>query len=551
MYVEPLSLVDFLPPRKVLENMKNPEQTTRKKNKATDLNCGQVVIIESTKERCYSDLARKVKPNKKKRLLKEMGSERLDPKKKNKQSNSELKKKARTSSPVILESNSDSELLRGTRKRLKMFKKKEERKLSCKRVQDCEALGEREPDTEFHVSKKRKRNILEGQDEELMMKSKKKKKEKRKHNPTCSLVLHSVVREESVKQISGKISDLGCQAVSFSSQKKRRTLGRKVVRDSVLVKKKQLGYYMGYQENSSGIASCVCKLQDAQSWDGHLQWQEVLACRSETGSEATKKKKKKLKKGNTASLSSLAKNQENHGSIRSECCLKFPSQKGLGVGRVPKEVNKLAKKKKREAGDVGHLSEDGQDVLSKVRAPGGKEKRKKAKKADVEPDCVVRNGRDRSEDSQEWQIKKKTKNPETGSSQDSDREASWKKAKTKKAPKETEDEVKLVAFKKGNCDEVNIDKVRRQALQEEIDRESGKTKTVKEELMSVHLLGLDNHFGQWSTATFGTSEQKATFLRLLGGFKKGLASAQSSPANATKSNMALERSREQKLQHNL
>ncbi|KAM6424476.1 lysine-rich nucleolar protein 1 isoform 1-T2 [Liasis olivaceus] len=522
--------------------MKNSEPTARKKNKATDPDCGQVVIIESTKKGCYSDLAIKVKPNKKKCLVKGMGSELLGPKKKKKQSNSESKKKARARSPVIIENNSDSELLRGTRKRLKVFKKKKDRKLSYKQVH-YEALGEGQPGADFHVNKKCNRNILkvEEQVEELMMKRKKKTKEKRKYKPICSLILHSGDSEESAKQISGK-QKADCQEMLFSSQKKRRTLGQKAVGDGVLVKKKHRDYHVGNQENSNGIskegtANSVSKLQDAQSWDGHIQWQEDLVCSSEKRSKAIKKKKQ-LKKANTGSLSSLAKNHENYGSVKCQ------SKTGLGVGKAPKEVNKPAKKKrkkKREAGDVSHFSEDGQDILSEVAAPGGKEKRKKAKKAKMEQDYIVRN--DQFEDSQEQQIKKKRKNRETGSSRDSNREASWKQAKARKESKETEDEIKLVAFRKGNCDEVNIDKVRRQALQEEIDRESGKTKIVREEP--------DNRFGQWSTATFETSEKKATFLRLMGGFKKGTASSHTSPANTIKPNMALDWSREQELQHNL
>ncbi|NXH21242.1 KNOP1 protein, partial [Bucco capensis] len=110
---------------------------------------------------------------------------------------------------------------------------------------------------------------------------------------------------------------------------------------------------------------------------------------------------------------------------------------------------------------------------------------------------------------------------------------------------EHDDDITIVQEKKGNCDEINIDKVRRQALQEEIDRESGKTKvfspTVKQ----------DMKFGQWSTAAFQSSEKEMKFFRLMGGFKKGSAPIQNLSAATNRPNMALTREGEDKLQQAL
>ncbi|NWV84224.1 KNOP1 protein, partial [Dasyornis broadbenti] len=105
------------------------------------------------------------------------------------------------------------------------------------------------------------------------------------------------------------------------------------------------------------------------------------------------------------------------------------------------------------------------------------------------------------------------------------------------------DGVIIVQEKKGNCDEINVDKVRRQALQEEIDRESGKTKTFSSKV------GQDMKFGQWSTATFKSSEEEMKFFRLMGGFKK--VPTQNLSATTNKPNMALNKEGEAKLQQAL
>nr|XP_042709161.1 lysine-rich nucleolar protein 1 isoform X4 [Chrysemys picta bellii] len=91
----------------------------------------------------------------------------------------------------------------------------------------------------------------------------------------------------------------------------------------------------------------------------------------------------------------------------------------------------------------------------------------------------------------------------------------------------------------------NEEMVRRQALQEEIDRESGKTKVFRNKVES------DIKFGQWSTATFESSDQKTKFLKLMGGFKKGSASSQDPPGTTEKPNMALNRKGEETLKHTL
>ncbi|XP_063790508.1 lysine-rich nucleolar protein 1 [Pseudophryne corroboree] len=103
--------------------------------------------------------------------------------------------------------------------------------------------------------------------------------------------------------------------------------------------------------------------------------------------------------------------------------------------------------------------------------------------------------------------------------------------------KEANSDVQLVSEKAGNTDELHIDTVRRKALQEDIDRESGNTK--------------GSAFGQWATASFQTSDQQTKFFRLLGGFKKGNQITPPSTSSQEKANMALGKEGAQTLERNL
>ncbi|XP_044516278.1 lysine-rich nucleolar protein 1 isoform X2 [Gracilinanus agilis] len=87
--------------------------------------------------------------------------------------------------------------------------------------------------------------------------------------------------------------------------------------------------------------------------------------------------------------------------------------------------------------------------------------------------------------------------------------------------------------------------VRRKALQEEIDRESGKTEALETKVEAP------TRFGQWDTATFENSDQKMKFLRLMGGFKNSSSSLSSSPGALGKPNMALNKQAAATLQQNL
>ncbi|XP_027466084.1 lysine-rich nucleolar protein 1 isoform X2 [Zalophus californianus] len=89
------------------------------------------------------------------------------------------------------------------------------------------------------------------------------------------------------------------------------------------------------------------------------------------------------------------------------------------------------------------------------------------------------------------------------------------------------------------------EEVRRKALQEEIDRESGKTEASEPRKWT------GTHFGQWDTASFENEEQKLKFLKLMGGFKNGAPSF-SRPSNTIgRPNMALSKKAADTLQQHL
>ncbi|NWR00271.1 KNOP1 protein, partial [Paradoxornis webbianus] len=144
--------------------------------------------------------------------------------------------------------------------------------------------------------------------------------------------------------------------------------------------------------------------------------------------------------------------------------------------------------------------------------------------------------------------KKREKVPPEDLAEEPASKADTKKVKTESPWNESVEQldgVIIVQEKKGNCDEISIDKVRRQALQEEIDRESGKTKAFSSKVRQ------DTKLGQWSTATFESSKEQMKFFRLMGGFKKGSVPMQNPSATTNKPNMALNKEGEEKLQQAL
>ncbi|EHB01931.1 hypothetical protein GW7_06681 [Heterocephalus glaber] len=110
---------------------------------------------------------------------------------------------------------------------------------------------------------------------------------------------------------------------------------------------------------------------------------------------------------------------------------------------------------------------------------------------------------------------------------------------------EPDTDLEVVLEKKGNMDEAHIDQVRRKALQEEIDRESGKTEASEPRKWT------GPQFGQWDTAAFESKERKLKFLKLMGGLKNRSPSFSRPPSMTARPNMALSKAAADTLQQNL
>ncbi|XP_061455830.1 lysine-rich nucleolar protein 1 [Rhineura floridana] len=527
------------------------ERGVQTKNKVKAILGNQTVIIGE--DDGSSDLQTKIKVNKNKLLVKGEGSDQIGSKKK---VDSKLKTKGCASCPIVIESSSDSELVKEIERMPKMFKKKGKRVFSCERGSNQEVsskeLANEQQEACFLISKKHKRNIPNSGGEDDDESPAKMKKKKRKHKSVHSLILHSGSNKaESLKRISKKSKTIS-QETTIHNRKKIQTLVQYAAGDSNIVKKKK-----GCCLTEKGIANPVSQLEELSckgTASGLQQHLEDTACTLEEGSKANKKWKKKKEREKQ-----LLTSADNNYGVSTENQLKRKSKKKASDGKDEKGMtpdskgnSKLTKKKKTQTKVVGSrlaLLEDSGDVSTKESRSSTKrtKRKKKTPKSKEVGDHIVSHEEGGSENSSKQHVKKRRKEArrENRDFQACGEEPSWKKAKIKEEAKEGDDEIEEVAFKEGNCDKKNIDKLRRQALQEEIDRESGKTKAIKQKG------DWDAHFGQWSTAMFESSEQKTKFLRLLGGFKKDSAPAQGSPAQVSKLNMALDRSKEQKLQQKL
>ncbi|XP_061064271.1 lysine-rich nucleolar protein 1 isoform X2 [Eubalaena glacialis] len=126
-----------------------------------------------------------------------------------------------------------------------------------------------------------------------------------------------------------------------------------------------------------------------------------------------------------------------------------------------------------------------------------------------------------------------------------------KKMKSKKKAEQADtEEPALKKKKKKKRQESRVagepwEEVRRKALQEEIDRESGRTEASDTRKQT------GTQFGQWDTAGFENEEQKLKFLKLMGGFKNLSASFSRPPTMVGRPNMALSKKVADSLQQNL
>ncbi|XP_055563001.1 lysine-rich nucleolar protein 1 isoform X2 [Falco cherrug] len=227
-----------------------------------------------------------------------------------------------------------------------------------------------------------------------------------------------------------------------------------------------------------------------------------------------------------------------------------------GNNEVIKKKKKNQKKEEDTTYPEGSLNNDSASKSQIITLLENNKKKKERKKNKEQAECVTGDVIDKvlcdsNHMTCDRKRKKRTKEPPQDFTEDPVSKANTKKIRREDMGNKTlvqvddVDDVTIVQEKKGNCDEVSIDKVKRQALQEEIGRESGKTKVFSPKME------WDTKFGQWSTAAFRSSEEEKKFFRLMGGFKKGSVPVQKLSAATNKPNMALNREGEEKLQQAL
>ncbi|XP_058565810.1 lysine-rich nucleolar protein 1 isoform X4 [Neofelis nebulosa] len=263
------------------------------------------------------------------------------------------------------------------------------------------------------------------------------------------------------------------------------------------------------------------------------------------------KKHKKEKKAQEAAAFS-AKDPwfcESGGSLYA-CSVGKDGEEQTASGRKrkqesPREHNVKMKKKKKihQKGDtsLGHLE------LSKSIEGIPRKGSKKPVKVEA-PEYIPIEHNPKSFAKKKMKAKKKAEQP--GIEEPALRRNKKKKEKESRVAgepckEEPDTDLEVVLEKKGNMDEAHIDQVRRKALQEEIDRESGKTEASEPRKWT------GTQFGQWDTAGFENEEQKLKFLKLMGGFKNVSPSFSRPPNMTGRPNMALNKKAADTLRQNL
>ncbi|NXU61331.1 KNOP1 protein, partial [Horornis vulcanius] len=290
------------------------------------------------------------------------------------------------------------------------------------------------------------------------------------------------------------------------------------------------------QDNEHQVPGSLTTLSDFRKRKKHNSWEYSLTSREEEdkiknfGSIKEKKKKRKEISSSTyeedkpeyscSFLDKYLPAQLEVGLEEEELSGKKHRKNFKDNNEVIKKKKKIKKKEKETTYSEVSLNNDSASKSQKIL----QESNKKNKESEMEQgQCITGDIVDgalcNSNPVQcDGKRKKRKKVPPQEFAEEPGSKADTEKIKTESPWNESVehlDGVIIVKEKKGNCDEINIDKVRRQALQEEIDRESGKTKAFSSKV------GQDTKLGQWSTAAFKSSEEQMKFFRLMGGFKKG------------------------------
>ncbi|XP_075755523.1 lysine-rich nucleolar protein 1 isoform X2 [Pelodiscus sinensis] len=547
------------------------EETTKKKKKVKSTGCQTVIKIEDDLQ---SDTEAKTKV-KKKKCLTEADLVVLKLSKKEKEVSSKLQKRACSDNPMSIESDSESEPVKEIKEKSKVFKNKSKKShglslLPLENNQDSDQYLPKKCTTQSQentvIGKKHRENITLNFEGDSEVTKKKKKKKKKEEGDVSSLTVIEI--QDSDPDISNKslkkINKTTLQAKTLAGKKHRKDSDENDIMKKEKKKNKHDSLTLaGNQGNNQSVSdenlstSDLRKFQETNSQENTFirkKQKKNIVQNVESDIEVTKRKKKRK---DFTSLTCEDNQDPSHRVSNKSLPKKQEANEKEFVGKKHREnfedVCKVTKKKKKmmqkEEEDVMEsvklMDEDGK--ISKDEKITPIKNNKKKKKSKPMEDLAVDNvNGDLCENNVHCDNKSKKRNKQGAQEYAEEPRLKKKKVtKTENEAMECKDDVTIVKETKGNCDEINIDKVRRQALQEEIDRESGKTKGFTNKVES------DIKFGQWSTATFESSGQKTKFLKLMGGFKKNSTSTQDLLVTTEKSNTALNRKGEETLKQNL
>uniref|UniRef100_A0A8C3MG35 Uncharacterized protein n=1 Tax=Geospiza parvula TaxID=87175 RepID=A0A8C3MG35_GEOPR len=491
------------------------------------------------------------KESRKKENLKDECLHKLQPKnnKKNKKKKdgSELLREDHLESFVNRKGHLDLQLQEESEEQIKIFKKKK-KKVHChfslenNESSDVEISNHHTDGTkknELSFKKKRKNTALD-----LELDGEVTKKKKRK----CSFSLEDI--QDSEQRQSAKV----CKNThKYTSQKavfmgedydtdNAQNGGESYVRKKKNKKKDKSDCFLPQADNEDNmhrVPGSPTALSDSRKRKKHNSWEFTWTSREEEDKiknfgciKERKKKKKKAVSSSTCEDKQDCRHSipDKHLPAQQEVELEEEELSGKKLRKNFKYNNEVSKKKKKKIkkkekettySEVSSNNDSASKSQKILLENNGKNKESEMERAECVDGALCNSNRvlcDRKR-------KERKKMPPQDSAEEPGSKAHAKKIKTESPWNESV--------------------VRRQALQEEIDRESGKTKALSSKV------GQEMNLGQWSTATFKSSEEQNKFFRLLGGFKKGSVPIQSSSATPNKPNMALNQQGEEKLQQAL
>ncbi|XP_041257651.1 lysine-rich nucleolar protein 1 isoform X2 [Onychostruthus taczanowskii] len=524
------------------------EPVQKKKKVKTVINIEEdVKTVIKTKDN--GQLKEKTKTRKKENLKDEC-LHKFQPKnnKKNKKKvDSELFREDHLESFVNIKGHLDLQLQKEPEEQIKIFKKKK-KKFQChfslenNESSDVELSNHRTDGTkknEFSFKKKRKHTGLDLElDGEVTKKKKKKCRFSLQDIQDTEQRQYAKVCNNTHKYTSQKAVFMGEDCNTGNAQDG----GESCVRKKKNKKKDKSGCFLPLADNENNMhpaPGSPSALNDFRKRKKHNSWEFTWTSREEEDKiknfghtkERKKKKKKAIYSSTCADKPNCSRSipdkhlpAQQEGELEEEELYGKKHMKNFKDNKEVSKKKKKIKKKEKEATYSSGVSLNKYSASKSQKVLLGSNK--KNKESEMErAQCVTGDAVDGTVCSNNPELcdrkrKKREKVPPQDLAEEPGSKADAKTIKTESAWSEEHlDGVIIVKEKKGNCDEINIDKA--------------------------------TELGQWSTATFKSSAEQMKFFRLLGGFKKDSVPMQNPSATTNKPNMALNQEEQEKLQQAL